>query len=143
MIASTRRRSLFCAASMSVAALSLVLHAVAAAAADDVPSLVGTWVGENRTVSDKKGYKIWGEKTVEITEQQDRRFRGHFTYPAGTKKFFGVIYPDNTSFTWVSSDSKGYNHGRILGPDRIAACYVESGEDATAGCAELTRRKSP
>ncbi|MDP1639536.1 MAG: hypothetical protein Q8L61_01275 [Hyphomicrobium sp.] len=143
MIAITRRRSLFCAASISIAALSLVLHAVAAAAADDVPSLVGTWVGENRTVSDKKGYKIWGEKTVEITEQQDRRFRGHFTYPAGTKKFFGVIYPDNTSFTWVSSDSKGYNHGRILGPDRIAACYVESGEDATAGCAELTRRKSP
>jgi hypothetical protein len=131
---------------MSVAALSLILHAVAAApaaAADDVPNLVGTWVGENRTVSDKKGYKIWGEKTVEITEQQDRRFRGHFTYPVGTKKFFGVIYPDNISFTWVSSASKGYNHGRILGPDRIAACYVESGEDATAGCAELTRRKAP
>jgi hypothetical protein len=146
MIARTPRRSSFCAASTSVAALSLILHAVAvepAAAADDIPNLIGTWVGENRTVSDKKGYKIWGEKTVEITEQQDRRFRGHFTYPAGTKKFFGVIYPDNVSFTWVSSDSKGYNHGRILGPDRIAACYVESGEDATAGCAELTRRKSP
>jgi hypothetical protein len=145
MIASTQRRDTFCAASMSVAALSLILHAVAAApaAADDIPNLIGTWVGENRTVSDKKGYRIWGEKTVEITEQQDRRFRGHFAYPAGTKKFFGVIYPDNVSFTWVSSDSKGYNHGRILGPDRIAACYVESGEDATAGCAELTRRKSP
>lgn len=145
MIASTRLRTSICAASMRFAALLLMSHAFAAAsaAADDIPNLVGTWVGENRTVSDKKGYKIWGEKTVEITEQQDRRFRGHFTYPAGTKKFFGIIYPDNTSFTWVASDSKGYNHGRILGPDRIAACYVESGEDATAGCAELTRRKSP
>ena len=114
-----------------------------AARADDaaIPNLVGSWVGENRTVSDKKGYKIWGEKTVEITEQQDRRFRGHFTYPEGTKNFFGVIYPDNVSFTWVASDSKGYNHGRILGPDKIAACYVESGEDATAGCAELARKK--
>lgn len=114
-----------------------------ALAEDDkaIPNLVGTWVGENRTVSDKKGYKIWGEKTVEITEQQDRRFRGHFTYSEGTKKFFGVIYPDNTSFTWVASDSHGYNHGRILGPDRIAACYVESGPEATAGCAELERRK--
>ena len=49
-----------------------------------------------------------GEKTVEITEHQDRRFRGHFTYPAGTENFFGVIYPDNISFTWVASDSKGY-----------------------------------
>ncbi len=145
MTTSTRLRTSFCAASMRIAAALLMSHAFAAvpAAADDIPNLVGTWVGENRTVSDKKGYKIWGEKTVEITEQQDRRFRGHFTYPAGTKKFFGVIYPDNTSFTWVASDSKGYNHGRILGPDRIAACYVESGEDATAGCAELTRRKSP
>lgn len=114
-----------------------------AARADDaaIPNLVGSWIGENRTVSDKKGYKIWGEKTVEITEQQDRRFRGHFTYPEGTKNFFGVIYPDNVSFTWVAADSKGYNHGRILGPDKIAACYVESGEDATAGCAELARKK--
>lgn len=106
-----------------------------------IPNLVGTWIGENRTVSDKKGYRVWGEKTIEITEQQDRRFRGHFTYPDGTKNFFGVIYPDNTSFTWIASDSKGYNHGRILDADRIGACYVESGEEATAGCAELTRRK--
>lgn len=114
------------------------------ARADDeahIPNLVGTWVGENRTVSDKKGYRIWGTKTVEITEQQDRRFRGHFTYAGGTKSFFGVIYPDDISFTWVASDSHGYNHGRILGPDRIAACYVESGPEATAGCADLTRKK--
>lgn len=112
-------------------------------AADEaaIPNLVGTWVGENRTVSDKKGYKVWGEKTVEITEQQDRRFRGHFTYADGTKHFFGVIYPDNVTFTWVASDSKGYNHGRILAPDRIAACYVEAGEEATAGCADLARKK--
>lgn len=106
-----------------------------------IPNLVGTWIGENRTVSDKKGFSVWGQKTIEITKQQDRRFRGHFSYPEGTKHFFGVVYPDNTSFTWVASDSKGYNHGRILGADRIGACYVESGEEATAGCAELVRRK--
>ena len=98
-------------------------------------------MGENRTVSDKKGFLVWGEKTVEITEQQDRRFRGHFTYAGGTKNFFGIIYPDNTSFTWVASDSHGYNNGRILDPDHIGACYVESGADATAGCAVLERRK--
>jgi len=109
--------------------------------ASAIPNLVGTWIGENKTVSDKKGYRDWGTKTVEITEQRDRRFRGHFTYPEGTKSFFGVIYPDNTSFTWVASDSHGYNHGRILGPDRISACYVESGPEATAGCAELERKK--
>lgn len=132
-------------ARISTSAIMLLLFGAAGTAwADDrkaIPNLVGKWVGENRTVSDKKGYKIWGEKTVEITEQQDRRFRGTFTYPDGTKNFFGVIYPDNTSFTWVASNSKGYNHGRILDADHIAACYVESGEDATAGCAELARKK--
>lgn len=109
-----------------------------ARSAEAIPNLVGTWAGDNNTISDKKGLKTW-KKTVHITEQTDRRFRGYFVYAAGRKDFFGVIYPDNTSFTWVASDSKGYNHGRILGPDRIAACYVEPGEEATAGCADLTR----
>lgn len=132
------------ACTVSSLGLVLMLGMTGAGLAGDetpIPNLVGTWVGENRTVSDKNGYKIWGTKTVEITEQQDRRFRGHFTYAGGTKNFFGVVYPDNTSFTWVASDSHGYNNGRILGPDRIAACYVESGPDATAGCAELERKK--
>lgn len=111
---------------------------MAPVAADEIPDMVGTWVGDNNTISDKKGLKT-RKKTVHITQQVDRRFQGHFTYSAGTKKFFGVVYPDNVSFTWVASDSKGYNHGRILGTDRIAACYVESWEEATAGCADLTR----
>lgn len=133
-------------AAVVLAALYLLLGTSGTAPAlagepNAIPNLVGTWIGENRTVSGKKGYRVWGQKTIEITEQQDRRFRGHFSYPDGTKHFFGVIYPDNTSFTWVASDSKGYNHGRILGADRIGACYVESGEEATAGCAELVRRK--
>lgn len=123
----------------SLWALGALLAPVAAEEA--IPDLVGTWVGENRTVSDKKGYQVWGKKKIQITEQRDRRFRGHFSYPEGTKRFFGVIYPDNISFTWVASDSKGYNQGRVLGVDRISACYFESGEDATAGCAELLRQK--
>ncbi len=114
------------------------LISASVAVADDVPNLVGTWVGDNHTISDKKGLRTW-KKTIHITEQVDRRFRGHFTYSAGTKKFFGVVYPDNISFTWVASDSKGYNHGRILGTDHIAACYVESWEEATAGCTDLKR----
>jgi hypothetical protein len=106
-----------------------------------IPNLVGSWSGENVTVSDQKGYKIWGNKVVHITEQQDRRFRGTFTYPDGTKNFSGVIYPDNISFTWVSTNSRGFNHGRILGQNKIGACYVEAWEQATAGCATLTREE--
>ena len=107
--------------------------------AGEIPNLVGTWVGENRTISNLKGLKSW-KKTIQITSQTDRRFRGHFDYSAGRKEFFGVVYPDNISISWVASDSRGYNHGRLLeGGNRMAACYVESGLDATAGCAELVR----
>lgn len=106
----------------------------------EIPNLVGTWVGENHTISNLKGLKTW-KKTIKITEQTDRRFRGHFDYSAGRKEFFGIVYPDNTSISWVASDSRGYNHGRLLdGGTRMAACYVESGLDATAGCAELVRQ---
>ena len=105
----------------------------------EIPNLIGTWSGENVTVSELKGYKTWGNKVVHITEQKDRRFRGTFTYANGTKNFFGVIYPDNISFTWVSSDSRGFNHGRILDNNTIGACYVESWEQGTAGCATLER----
>lgn len=105
----------------------------------EIPDLIGTWSGKNVTVSDLKGYKEWGNKVIHITEQKDRRFRGTFTYPDGTKNFFGVIYPDNISFTWVSTNSRGFNHGRILGDNKIGACYVESWEQGTAGCATLIR----
>lgn len=78
---------------------------------------------------------------MHITEQTDRRFRGYFDYEDGHRDFFGVILPDNTSFAWVSEQSKGQVQGRILDAQNIAACYIESGSaDATAGCAELVRQ---
>ena len=99
----------------------------------NIPNLVGTWVGINKTVSDQRGYRSW-EKKVE------RRFKGTFSYTDGTKDFFGVIHPDNKTITWVASNSRGYNMGKLLAKNKISACYVESGIDATAGCAELTRK---
>ena len=105
----------------------------------DIPDLVGKWSGKNNTVSGKKGY-LTRDKNIEITEQKGRRFKGTYSYSEGTVNFFGVIYPDNKSFTWVSHGSRGYNHGRILSNNQISACYIEAGLDATAGCAELTRQ---
>lgn len=128
---------------VNIACLFFIYQSSSSADVDEhtqIPDMVGIWSGENVTVSDLKGYQVWGEKVVEIIEQKDRRFRGTFTYPDGTKNFFGVIYPDNISFTWVASNSKGYNHGRILDDNTIGACYVESWEQATAGCATLTRK---
>ena len=108
-------------------------------ASENIPNLVGTWVGINKTVSEDRGYRSW-EKKVEILEQDERRFKGKFSYTDGTKNFFGVIHPDNKTITWVATNSRGYNMGRLLDKNKISACYVESGIDATAGCAELTRK---
>ena len=108
--------------------------------AENIPNLIGMWTRENDTYSELKGLKTW-EKNVEITEQTDRRFKGHFTYPDGTKNFYGIIHPDNVTITWVASNSRGYNSGKILESNKISACYVESGIDATVGCAVLSRVK--
>ena len=108
-------------------------------ASENIPNLVGTWIGINKTVSEDRGYRTW-EKKVEILEQDERRFKGRFSYTDGTKKFFGVIHPDNKTITWVATNSRGYNMGKLLDQNKISACYVESGIDATAGCAELTRK---
>ena len=78
-----------------------------------IPNLVGTWVGVNNTLSEQRGYRSW-EKKVEIVEQKDRRFKGTFSYTDGTKNFFGVIHPDNETITWVASNSRGYNIGKLL-----------------------------
>ena len=107
--------------------------------ADTIPNLVGEWNGKNNTYSELKGLKTW-EKTINITQQNDRRFKGNFTYSDGTKNFYGIIHPDNITITWVASNSRGYNLGKILEKNKISACYVESGIDATVGCSELTRK---
>ena len=109
--------------------------------AENIPNLIGMWSGKNDTFSELKGMKTW-EKNVKITEQTDRRFKGHFTYSDGTKNFYGIIHPDNTTITWVASNSRGYNIGKILEKNKISACYVESGIDATVGCAVLSRVKN-
>ncbi len=106
---------------------------------NEIPNLIGEWSGKNDTYSETKGMKSWN-KTIKIDKQSDRRFSGSFTYTDGSKKFYGVIHPDNTTITWVSSNSRGYNLGKIIGNDRISACYVESGIDSTVGCADLVRK---
>ena len=125
---------------LSTVLLSHLTASNLAMAQEPIPNLIGTWSGPNNTISETKGYKT-RKKTIEITEQKGRRFRGQFNYAGDIKNFFGVIYPDNISFTWVSTNSKGYNFGRILGKDHISACFIEAGKKASAGCAELKRQK--
>ena len=72
--------------------------------------------------------------------KKEEGLKEHFHIPTEPKNFFGVIHPDNVTVTWVASNSRGYNLGRLLDKNRLGACYVESGIDATAGCADLERK---
>jgi hypothetical protein len=112
--------------------------AIMPARAEDTPNFVGTWTGKTDSIGAVYGIRT-RDRTVHITEQTGRLFRGYFDYEAGHKDFFGVVYPDNQSFGWVTTTSKGQVQGRILAKDHIAACYLESGAEATAGCSDLTR----
>ncbi len=122
--------------------LSVFVAAVALSqpslAADSGPNLVGTWSGHTDSIGDIYGLRT-RERTVHITEQTDRRFRGYFVYEGGRRDFFGIVFPDNTSFAWTSTAAKSVTEGRILGDDHMAACYIEAGTEATAGCSDLTR----
>ncbi len=123
-----------------LAGLLVALGCAGAAEGPAIPNLIGTWSGQNHTIGNVFGLRT-RLRTVEITEQTDRRFRGHFVYEGGRVDFFGIVFPDDVSFAWVSPSSKGTVQGRILGPDHIAACYVEGGAEATAGCSDLTRSR--
>ena len=124
---------------MKIFYLILIFFLSKNVSADTIPNLIGEWNGKNNTYSELKGLKTW-EKKINITQQNDRRFKGNFTYSDGTKNFYGIIHPDNVTITWVASNSRGYNLGKILEKNKISACYVESGIDATVGCSELVRK---
>lgn len=126
------------AVTSALAAAGATLGSPQLARADDIPSLVGTWTGKTDSIGDIYGLRT-RPRTVHIVEQTDRRFRGYFSYEGGRRDFFGIVFPDNTSFAWTSTAAKGVTEGRILGADHIAACYVEAGAEATAGCSDLTR----
>ena len=131
-------RRLFHAAGVVSAVMAGAAAPLPSSASDEGPSLVGTWSGHTDSIGDIYGLRT-RDRTVHITEQTDRRFRGYFVYEGGRRDFFGVVFPDNTSFAWTSTAAKAVTEGRILGDDHIAACYIEPGAEATAGCSDLTR----
>ena len=38
-----------------------------ASSSEKVPNIVGTWIGENKTISEQRGFRTW-EKKVEIID---------------------------------------------------------------------------
>ena len=105
-----------------------------------IPNIIGTWKGINKSYSEEKGYRTW-KKKITITEQNERIFKGNFTYADGEKNFLGTIRSNNRNFYWVSPESKGYIHGEILNINKIEVCYTEAYRGAAVGCSILKRLK--
>ena len=105
-----------------------------------IPNIIGTWKGINKSYSEEKGYRTW-EKKITITEQNERIFKGNFTYADGEKNFLGTIRSNNRNFYWGSPESKGYIHGEILNINKIEVCYTEAYRGAAVGCSILKRLK--
>ena len=103
-------------------------------------NLTGIWKGINKSYSTEKGYRTW-KKKITIFEQNERIFKGNFTYEKGEKNFLGTIRKNNKNFYWVSPESKGYIHGEILNINTIEICYTEAYKGAAVGCSILKRQK--
>ena len=103
-------------------------------------NLIGIWEGINKSYSTEKGYRTW-KKKIRIFEQNERIFKGNFTYADGEKNFLGTIRKNNKNFYWVSPESKGYIHGEILNINTIEICYTEAYKGAAVGCSILKRQK--
>ena len=103
-------------------------------------NLIGIWEGINKSYSTEKGYRTW-KKKITIFEQNERIFKGNFTYERGEKNFLGTIRKNNKNFYWVSPESKGYIHGEILNINTIEICYTEAYKGAAVGCSILKRQK--
>ena len=107
---------------------------------DFVVNLIGDWEGLNKSYSIEKGYRTWNKK-ITIFEQNERIFKGNFKYADGETNFLGTIRQNNKDFYWVSPESKGYIHGKILNNNTIEVCYTEAGKEAAVGCSILKRIK--
>lgn len=130
---------------LSAIAPALAIGAIAGAvlstpaAAGGTPNLQGEWRGYTAQITKDTDYRAY-ENVINITDQNGRRFEGTVKHAGGTENFIGVIRSNNKTFYWVDTSDDGKVFGKVLGADVIETCYLDSGEDAVAGCSILTRR---
>lgn len=120
-------------------------------AQSEVPNLVGAW-----QVQSEAGVLIRGDKTAAdthhdseyskidaeavIEKQQGRVIKGYFKTSKHKEEFVGVIGHDNKTF--YLSDTDGFTHGKILGPDKMESFYIHAKPtDSVAAAATWTKKK--
>jgi hypothetical protein len=125
--------------SLTAAFGALALAGFPVTASAEAPDLRGVWKGQNNTVSVQEGYRH-REKSINITDQKGRRFKGTVDYGDGINSFVGVLRGDSKSFIWVDIKNDGHVYGALLSPGVMEACYANTGSAAVAGCAILMQQ---
>jgi len=148
-----RRRAIVALAILPALCLSLVRPA----AAEELPSLLGTWYAKYQ-VQTRQGSSP-GESELEITEQNGPLFRGTYTWEydpttpvvsdtvsgvgkQGEENFLGVIGWDNRSISIADVGDKGHLTGQLTDANTMKVVYVESGEHATVARSIFVRKPS-
>ena len=148
-----RRRAIVALAILPAFSLSLVRPA----AAEELPSLLGTWYAKYQ-VQTRQGSSP-GETELEITEQNGPLFRCTYKWKydpntpvvshdgsgvgkQGEEKCLGVIGWDNRSIHIVDDGDKGHRYGQLTDANTMKVVYVESGEHATVDRAIFVRKPS-
>lgn len=120
-------------------------------AAEEIPSMVGTWqivseggvLAKNGVIAPTTHHSgDFSNLTAEytVTKQKGRVFHGVFTGPKGSKPIIGVIGMDNQ--TLFSSDQDGFAEGKFVSKDKIHIVYRHSNSyDFVVAVGSWTRKK--
>ncbi|RSS81838.1 hypothetical protein [Streptomyces sp. WAC06614] len=127
------------------AAVAALMSAPAASASpgDDKPvSLLGTWTGERQVISSANGF-FEGPVSLQVTEQQDRTFKGLTRYVTSggvrvEKTVVGAFTPHRS--VMAGSNDEGVYTFELVHRDVLEYCYTEHGGDASVtSCGKLVR----
>lgn len=132
-------------------AVFVTLTATSVAAETAIPDLRGTWKGDSESVifgggnphhsAGKPGEPDFRTLpfTLEVENQDGRRFYGTFSSPRSSEKIIGVVSRNGTLYV---ADDEGYTHGTVLAADRIELCYLFVTKEArVASCTEMAKQK--
>lgn len=132
--------------------LGLAASLAGAAAAEDIPNVVGTWKGSARAViigpnpyrvAESEGPNLPSgliEFTYSITQQEDNRFAGASSGGKFGETLIGAINPDGK--TGIMLDNDGQYLFTLRDADTMDVCYWHSNlTSKVASCWQLKRTK--
>jgi hypothetical protein len=134
---------------LSLSAFAIATFA-AAASAQEVPSLVGTWSGTiaggarfgalNHDPAEKDPVfanrtKVW---TLTIEKQDGSGLIGTWSTAAKSERIVGVILRDNVSVMLADEDNTF--DARLVTPNEMEVCALQAGAASIAVCYTMTRQ---